>query len=165
VEMSLQERIAVARRQVESLKSEIENTKKGKTDRTLHETLSRREQSNKPLSVMRTRRTLRGHFGKVYASDWSGDSIHLVSASQDGKLMIWNGFSTNKIQSIPLASSWVITCTYEQSVNRYVACGGMDNTCSIYKVDMTDSNRVVRVSKVNADRKNTALPTPNMFGV
>lgn len=146
--MSLQERIADARKQVESLKTEIENLKKGKTDRTLQETLARRNQSNEPLSVIRTRRTLRGHFGKVYASHWSGDSIHLVSASQDGKLMIWNGFSTNKIQSIPLASSWVITCTYEQSVNRFVACGGMDNTCSIYKVDMNDTNRVVRVSKV-----------------
>lgn len=32
---------------------------------------------------------------------------------QDGKLIIWNGYSTNKVQAIPLRSSWVMTCAYE----------------------------------------------------
>ncbi|CAE7538724.1 GB-1, partial [Symbiodinium microadriaticum] len=143
----LQERINAAKKQLEGLRNDIENTKKSKTDRTLYETLSLRSNTSQPLPLLRTRRVLRGHFGKVYASCWSGDSTHLVSASQDGKLMVWNGFTTNKVQSIPLASSWVITCAYEQSVNRLVACGGMDNTCSLYKVDMTASNRVIRVSQ------------------
>ena len=34
------------------------------------------------------RRTLRGHFGKIYAMHWAKDSRHLVSASQDGKLIV-----------------------------------------------------------------------------
>ena len=29
-----------------------------------------------------------GHFGKIYAMHWSSDSRHLVSASQDGKLIV-----------------------------------------------------------------------------
>ena len=42
------------------------------------------------------RRVLKGHFGKVYAMHWggalaSGGGTELVSASQDGKLIIWNG--------------------------------------------------------------------------
>ena len=53
------------------------------------------------------RRTLAGHFGKVYAMHWAGDSTHLVSASQDGKLIVWNAVTTHKVQSIPLRSSWV----------------------------------------------------------
>jgi len=64
---------------------------------------------------------------------WSNDSRHLVSASQDGKLIIWNAFTTNKVHAIPLRSSWVMTCAYSPSGN-LVACGGLDNLCSIYKL-------------------------------
>jgi guanine nucleotide-binding protein G(I)/G(S)/G(T) subunit beta-1 len=80
------------------------------------------------------RRILKGHFGKVYAMHWAGDSKHIVSASQDGKLIVWNGFTTNKATSIPLRSSWVMTCAFEQSQSNMVACGGLDNLCSIYQL-------------------------------
>ena len=40
---------------------------------------------------MRTRRTLRGHLAKIYAMHWGTDSRNLVSASQDGKLIVWDG--------------------------------------------------------------------------
>jgi guanine nucleotide-binding protein G(I)/G(S)/G(T) subunit beta-1 len=36
------------------------------------------------------RRLLKGHFGKVYAMHWSGSNKELVSASQDGKLIVWD---------------------------------------------------------------------------
>jgi len=72
-------------------------------------------------------------FGKVYALHWAGSgSEKLVSASQDGKLIVWNANSTNKVQAIPLRSSWVMTCAFEQEANRMVACGGLDNMCSVY---------------------------------
>jgi guanine nucleotide-binding protein G(I)/G(S)/G(T) subunit beta-1 len=82
---------------------------------------------------MKQRRILKGHFGKIYAMHWSNDSRHLVSASQDGKLIIWNAFTTNKVHAIPLRSSWVMTCAYSPSGNM-VACGGLDNLCSVYKL-------------------------------
>jgi len=95
-----------------------------------------REVSEKPS------RKLKGHFGKVYALHWAqneqadAQNQHaLVSASQDGKLIIWNAFTTNKFQAIPLRSSWVMTCAYEPTKGLYVACGGLDNLCSVYKVD------------------------------
>jgi len=84
-------------------------------------------------STLRQRRILKGHFGKIYALHWASDSRHLVSASQDGKLIIWNGFTTNKVHAIPLRSSWVMTCAYSPSGNM-VACGGLDNLCSVYKL-------------------------------
>jgi guanine nucleotide-binding protein G(I)/G(S)/G(T) subunit beta-1 len=84
--------------------------------------------------TIRQRRILKGHFGKIYAMHWSAaDSRHLVSASQDGKLIIWNGFTTNKVHAIPLRSSWVMTCAYSPS-GQLVACGGLDNLCSVYKL-------------------------------
>lgn len=57
-------------------------------------------------------------------------SRNLVSASQDGKLIVWDGYTTNKVHAIPLRSSWVMTCAYAPSGN-YVACGGLDNICSV----------------------------------
>jgi guanine nucleotide-binding protein G(I)/G(S)/G(T) subunit beta-1 len=86
-----------------------------------------------PQSMLRQRRILKGHFGKIYAAHWATDARHLVSASQDGKLIIWNGFTTNKVHAIPLRSSWVMTCAYSPSGN-FVACGGLDNLCSVYKL-------------------------------
>jgi guanine nucleotide-binding protein G(I)/G(S)/G(T) subunit beta-1 len=59
----------------------------------------------------------------------------LVSASQDGKLIVWNGVTTNKVQAIPLRSSWVMTCAFEDQHNELVACGGLDNLCSIYNLN------------------------------
>jgi len=85
------------------------------------------------MSNMSNRRVLKGLWGKIYALHWAEDSKHLVSASQDGKLVVWNGFSTNKVHSIPLRSQWVMTCAYSPSGNM-VACGGLDNLCSIYKL-------------------------------
>jgi len=88
---------------------------------------------------LKQRRILKGHFGKIYAMHWSADSTHLVSASQDGKLIIWNGFTTNKVHAIPLRSSWVMTCAYSLS-GTYVACGGLDNLCSVYRLPNSGDN-------------------------
>ncbi|XFG10083.1 hypothetical protein AB1E19_013707 [Capra hircus] len=57
----------------------------------------------------RTRRTLRGRLAKIYAMHWGTDSRLLVSASQDGKLIIWDSYTTNKVHAIPLRSSRVMT--------------------------------------------------------
>jgi WD40 repeat protein len=86
-----------------------------------------------PRVVMRVRRTLKGHLAKIYAMHWSADKRHLVSASQDGKLIVWDAYTTNKVHAIPLRSSWVMTCAYSPS-GGFVACGGLDNICSIYSL-------------------------------
>jgi len=77
---------------------------------------------------------------------WSTDSTHLASASQDGKLMIWDGVSGNKRHMINLRSSWVMTCAYAPS-GELVACGGLDNLCSIYAVDFSTAETHERPSK------------------
>jgi WD40 repeat protein len=92
------------------------------------------------VAHIKQRRVLKGHFGKIYAMHWSdNDSKYLVSASQDGKLIIWNGFTMMKVHAIPLRSSWVMTCAYSSS-GKFVACGGLDNLCSIYKVAQDDGS-------------------------
>jgi len=86
---------------------------------------------------IRERKLLRGHFGKVYALQWclgEGNDEKLVSASQDGKLIVWNGLTSNKTKLIPLSSAWVMTVAYSPA-GTFVACGGLDNICSGYKLE------------------------------
>ena len=86
-----------------------------------------------PKCQMKIRRTLKGHLAKIYALHWSDDNKHVVSASQDGKLLVWDAISTNKVHAIPLRSSWVMTVGYSPSGN-FVACGGLDNICSVFNL-------------------------------
>jgi WD40 repeat protein len=47
---------------------------------------------------IKQRRLLKGHQGKVLCLDWSAaDKRHIVSSSQDGKMIIWDAFTTNKV--------------------------------------------------------------------
>ena len=73
-----------------------------------------------------------GHFGKIYALHWGPDSQAIVTASQDGKLIIWNSKSGNKQLAITLNSAWVMTCAFSPTYE-YIASGGLDNTVSIFK--------------------------------
>jgi len=58
----------------------------------------------------------------------------VVSASQDGKLIVWNSLSGNKLKLVPLSSAWVMTVAYSPS-GQFVACGGLDNLCSVYELE------------------------------
>lgn len=95
---------------------------------------------------MRPRRVLKGHLDKVYAMHWANDGRHLVSASLDGKLLIWDAYTSNKVNAIPLKSTWMMTCAYAPSGN-LVACGGLDNECSVYNLatqsDFSKPSRVL----------------------
>ena len=102
-----------------------------------------------PRIVMRQRRTLKGHLAKIYAMHWSTDKRHLVSASQDGKLIVWDAYTTNKVHAIPLRSSWVMTCAYSPSGN-FVACGGLDNICSIYNLNSKEAGAVKGALELSA---------------
>lgn len=131
------------RQEAETLKNAIRDGRKAACDTTLSQAAG----SMEPIGriQMRTRRTLRGHLSKIYAMHWGAESSrNLVSASQDGKLIVWDSYSTNKVYAIPLRSSWVMTCAYAPS-GSFVACGGLDNICSIYSLKSREGN--VRVSR------------------
>ena len=71
---------------------------------------------------------------------------HCVTGSLDGKLIIWDSWTGNKVQVIPLRSAWVMSVAFAPSGN-FVACGGMDNMCTVYDVnnrDSTGSAKIVR---------------------
>ncbi|KAK9108839.1 hypothetical protein Sjap_016899 [Stephania japonica] len=79
-------------------------------------------------------RILQGHAGKVYALDWSNESNRIVSASQDGRLIVWNALTSQKTHYIKLPCAWVMTCAFSPG-GQSVACGGLDSVCSIFSLN------------------------------
>jgi len=83
--------------------------------------------------VLKPRRKLEGHFGKIYAFEWGPDSRNLVSASQDANMFVWNALFGLKVQGITLPSAWVMCCGYSPAGD-LVSTAGLDNVVWIYKV-------------------------------
>eukprot|EP01039_Chlorochromonas_danica_P018779 gene18779-22650_t len=98
------QRIADAKRQVESLKQQVTKAQEQKLSgyNGIKTVAAGRATPLGPTP--KVRRTLKGHFGKIYAMHWSGSSKDLVSASQDGKLIVWDAIANTKTQAIPLRS-------------------------------------------------------------
>lgn len=96
------------------------------------------------LSIpFKPRKLLQGHFGKIYAMDWGHDETTVMSAAQDGSLIIWNALTVNKINVINLRSSWVMSCAMSPS-GKMTASGGLDNICTIYKIpDPSDGSNAL----------------------
>jgi guanine nucleotide-binding protein G(I)/G(S)/G(T) subunit beta-1 len=127
----IQHRVAAAKKEAQTMKEEIKRNKESVHDTTLHDKAASIPEI--PKLALKPRRTLKGHLAKIYALQWAEGQQNLVSASQDGKLIVWNAMTTNKVHAIPLRSSWVMTCAYSPT-GQLVACGGLDNICSIYSL-------------------------------
>mmetsp|Transcript_10992 Transcript_10992/g.27774 ORF Transcript_10992/g.27774 Transcript_10992/m.27774 type:complete len:347 (+) Transcript_10992:109-1149(+) len=125
------DKINALKKEAEELKEKIKQQRDSKNDKTMKDSSSSVASCSKVQ--VKVRRTLKGHLAKIYAMQWAQDKTHLVSASQDGKLLVWDGMTTNKVHAIPLRSSWVMTCAYSPS-GGFVACGGLDNICSVYNL-------------------------------
>lgn len=91
------------------------------------------------------RRVLRAYSSRVSAMHWSpSQPTRLISAYLEGRLMVWDAMSCNKIQAINLGAPWVMTCAMANSA-RLVASGGLDNKCSVYNLrENDDSMRPIR---------------------
>jgi len=128
----IEERIEALANDIEGLKEDI--LKNRNKDKPFGKVVSENNTSNEIRQNAKVCRTLKGHFGKVYALEWSGDSENIISASQGGQLILWNAFTSNKLAAIMLKTSWVMSCAIEQEVGNLVACGGLDNMVSIYRI-------------------------------
>ena len=86
---------------------------------------------------MRYRKNFLGTLKQVQTSqDWKAIDVWAIEVLQY--------FCLFQVHAIPLRSSWVMTCAYAPS-GAYVACGGLDNICSIYSLKTREGN--VRVSR------------------
>ncbi|CAG9781921.1 unnamed protein product [Diatraea saccharalis] len=102
------------------------------------------DMSDVPKIRLVVKKSLKGHINKVNSVHYSGDSRHCVTGSLDGKLIIWDTWSGNKVQVIPLRSAWVMSVAFAPSGN-FVACGGMDNMCTVYDVNNRDATGAAKM--------------------
>jgi hypothetical protein len=70
-----------------------------------------------PRVKITTKKLMKGHLNKVNSVHYSGDNRHCVTGSLDGKLIIWDTYTGNKMQIIPLRSAWVMSVAYAPSGN------------------------------------------------
>merc|ERR1712228_611372 len=130
--------------QIKSLKNRIHhilNERNEKILSTLNESLSNTQfpikSTLKNLKMkgdanFALQKCLSGHHDKISALKWSSDSMNIVSASQDGSLIIWDTHCKKKL-GIPLRMAWVMTVDYSPN-NHLIASGGLDNLCAIYNI-------------------------------
>jgi len=127
-------------KEAEQLKEQIKRNREGLSDTTL----AKATEGVGPVNAsVRLRRTLKGHLAKIYAMQWSQDSPTLASASQDGKLIVWNAVTTLKMNALTQPSAWVITCGMAPSGD-FVASGGLDNICSVWLIKNQNPTKVTR---------------------
>ncbi|KAF7810888.1 Guanine nucleotide-binding protein subunit beta-2 [Senna tora] len=89
----------------------------------------------------------------VYSLDWTAEKNRIVSASQDGRLIVWNALTRQKTHAIKLPCAWVITCAFSPS-GQSVACGGLDSVCSIFNLNSaTDKDGNLPVSRMLSGHK------------
>jgi len=121
------------KKSLNKIREQIKNSSLSKSDKSLGEYAKENDVSYGPIEL-KLRRTLKGHTAKVYEFDFC-KSIprNIVSASQDGKLIVWNFLSAHKLYVILLKSTWVLTCAYAPGGNN-VSCGGLDNIIYTYKL-------------------------------
>ncbi|KAE8747016.1 hypothetical protein FOCC_FOCC006271 [Frankliniella occidentalis] len=106
---------AKLRKELEDLVNKIKEEQKKVADTTMAEACA--SVGDAPKVRLVTRKNLKGHINKVNSVHYSGDNRHAVSGSLDGKLIIWDTWTGNKIQVIPLRSSWVMSVAFAPSGN------------------------------------------------
>ncbi|XP_063230458.1 guanine nucleotide-binding protein subunit beta-2-like [Bacillus rossius redtenbacheri] len=124
------------KKELEDITNKIKEQQRKVADTTMEQVCA--DLAEVPKLRLSTRKLLKGHINKVNSVHFSGDSRHCVTGSLDGKLIIWDTWTGNKVQVIPLRSAWVMSVAFSPSGN-FVACGGMDNMCTVYDLNNRDS--------------------------
>ncbi|KAL2939424.1 Guanine nucleotide-binding protein subunit beta-2 [Bienertia sinuspersici] len=151
----LKERHAAATEQVNSLREQLKQRRRVLLDTDVAKFAV--AQGKTAVSFGQTDlvccRTLQGHTGKVYSLDWTPEKNRIVSASQDGRLIVWNALTSQKTHAIKLPCAWVMTCAFSPT-GQSVACGGLDSVCSIFNLNSpTDRDGNLPVSKTLSGHK------------
>ncbi|KAI4376047.1 hypothetical protein MLD38_013845 [Melastoma candidum] len=132
----LKERHRVAAETVNSLRERLKQRRIQLLDTNVADYA--RAQGRTPVAFGQTDlvccRTLQGHNGKVYSLDWTPEKNRIVSASQDGRLIVWNALTSQKIHAIKLPCAFVMTCAFAPN-GQSVAYGGLDSVCSIFNLN------------------------------
>ncbi|ODV76658.1 guanine nucleotide-binding protein, beta subunit, partial [Suhomyces tanzawaensis NRRL Y-17324] len=129
----LDSRIAHARHQARQLYHSLEVMQLKVQDATLAQVARDVASIPRNYSNLELYNTLKGHHTKVAQVQWSRDSASLLTASQDGNMLLWDAVTGFKRLVIRLNNPWVLTCAIAPA-GHLAASGGLDNACTIYRV-------------------------------
>ncbi|KAL8151333.1 hypothetical protein V2J09_021141 [Rumex salicifolius] len=151
----LKERHAAASETVNALREQLKQRRQLLLDTDVAQYAA--AQGKTPVSFEQTDlvccRTLQGHTGKVYSLDWTAERNRIVSASQDGRLIVWNALTSQKTHAIKLPCAWVMTCAFSPT-GQSVASGGLDSVCTIFNLNSPiDKDGNLPVSKTLSGHK------------
>ncbi|CCH46376.1 Vegetative incompatibility protein [Wickerhamomyces ciferrii] len=145
-------RINKARLETRQLYSQIDKVKAKIQDTTLLESSKQIAPLSKNAVNLKLLQKLQGHNNKIADIKWAHDSKSILSASQDGFLLIWDPVTGLKLNAVPLDSQWVLSCAYSPN-GQLVASAGLTNNCTIYRIgssvrdDFQFQQRIVSILK------------------
>ncbi|KAI5949961.1 tgb1 [Candida theae] len=143
---SLVKQIDAAKEKARLLYDEIISVKKRTQDTTLQRSSVNVATIPRDSCKLRLYNTLRGHQNKIAKLCWNADSSKILSASQDGYMILWDTITGFKKQAIQLDNPWVLTCSISPN-EKLVASAGLDNNCTIYKIKPDTTNNPVQVQQ------------------
>lgn len=126
-------RLNKARLESRQLYAQIDKVKTKIRDTTLLESAKQIPSISKNSINLKPLQNLKGHNNKIADMKWAKDSMSILSASQDGFLIIWDPTTGLKLNAVPLDSQWVLSCAYSPS-GQLVASAGLTNNCTVYRI-------------------------------
>uniref|UniRef100_A0A8P4KFM4 Guanine nucleotide binding protein (G protein), beta 5b n=1 Tax=Dicentrarchus labrax TaxID=13489 RepID=A0A8P4KFM4_DICLA len=127
------ETLASLKKESDSLKKKLEEERGKLNDIELHQVAEKVEMLG-ALSI-KTKRLLKGHGNKVLCMDWCKDKRRLVSSSQDGKVIVWDAFTLNKL----LTSSGDGTCALWDVESGQLLQSFHGHTADVLSLDLAPS--------------------------
>lgn len=133
IQDEITKKIEIARQESNSLQSQVTKVKDTIQDSNLFEMAANVPVINNKSINLSPTITLRGHNNKIADFRWSNDSKYILSASQDGFLLLWDSETGLKEKAVPLDSQWVLACAISPN-GKLISSGGLNNNCTIYSI-------------------------------